>query len=72
MMPASAPAATTVDTTAASGINLQMKRSGSTAETWITHDLLFEQQTATQTTPAGWTLLNTWSGTDALVALYWI
>jgi hypothetical protein len=39
--PATAPAATTVDTTAASGINVQMKRSGSTAETAQVHDLVF-------------------------------
>lgn len=40
--PAAVPAATTVDTTAASGFNVQIKRSGSTAETFTTHDLLFE------------------------------
>lgn len=33
MLPASAPAATTVDLTGASGISVQWKRSGSTAET---------------------------------------
>jgi hypothetical protein len=41
-LPATAPAATTVDTTAASGINLQLKRSGSTAETAQVHDITFE------------------------------
>ena len=41
-MPATAPAATTVDTTAASGINMQAKRSGSTAEAVQVHDLQFE------------------------------
>jgi hypothetical protein len=40
--PASAPVAVTVDTTAASGFNAQIKRSGSTAETFTTHDLIFE------------------------------
>lgn len=39
--PITAPAATAVDTTVASGINLQMKRSGSTAETAQVHDLVF-------------------------------
>lgn len=41
-LPATAPAATTVDTTAASGLNLQLKRSGSTAETAQIHDIQFE------------------------------
>lgn len=40
--PASAIAPVTVDLTAAGGLNFQMKRSGSTAETWINHDLEFE------------------------------
>ena len=40
--PASAPAATTIDTTGASGFNVQIKRSGSTAETFTTHDLVME------------------------------
>lgn len=46
MIPASAPATVAIDTTSTvasfHGINFQMKRSGSTAETFITHDLTFE------------------------------
>lgn len=42
IVPAGAPTAVTVDTTAASGFNIQIKRSGSTAETVTTHDLVFE------------------------------
>jgi hypothetical protein len=42
MIPASAPAAVTVDTTVASGFNVQIKRSGSTVETFTTHDIIFE------------------------------
>jgi hypothetical protein len=42
LIPASAAAAVNVDTTAASGINIQMKRSGSTAETVTVQDLLVE------------------------------
>lgn len=42
LIPASAAAAVNVDTTAANGINLQMKRSGSTAETVTVQDLLVE------------------------------
>lgn len=42
LTPASVPAATTIDTTAAQGFNIQLKRSGSTAETFVTHDLVFE------------------------------
>jgi hypothetical protein len=42
LIPASAPAAVTVDTTAAtSGIGVQMKRSGSTAETVTVQDIIF-------------------------------
>ncbi len=41
-IPASAPAAVTVDTTAASGFNVQFKRSGSTAESATTQDVQFE------------------------------
>ena len=41
-LPTTAPAGTTVDTTAAQGINLQLKRSGSTAETAQVHDIVFE------------------------------
>ena len=40
--PASAPAETGVDTTAASGFNIQIKRSGSTAETFVAWDIVFE------------------------------
>lgn len=39
-LPASAPAAVNVDTTATSAINVQFKRSGSTAETAVVHDLI--------------------------------
>jgi hypothetical protein len=42
IQPITAPAAVAVDTTAASGLNVQMKRSGSTAETVQVHDLMFE------------------------------
>lgn len=42
IVPAGAPTAVTVDTTAASGFNVQIKRSGSTVETVTTHDILFE------------------------------
>lgn len=42
IIPASAAAAVTVDTTVASGINIQFKRSGSTAETVTVQDLLVE------------------------------
>lgn len=42
LVPASAPAAVAVDTTVASGFNLQMKRSGSTAEAAVTQDIIFE------------------------------
>lgn len=42
MVPASAPAATTVDLTAANVLSPQFKRSGSTAETMQIHDVLFE------------------------------
>jgi hypothetical protein len=42
IVPAGAPTAVTVDTTAASGFNVQIKRSGSTAETVTVHDLVFE------------------------------
>lgn len=42
MIPASAPAATTVDLTAANVISPQFKRSGSTAETMQVHDVLYE------------------------------
>lgn len=42
MIPASAPAAVTVDLTAANVISPQFKRSGSTAETMQVHDVLFE------------------------------
>jgi hypothetical protein len=41
-IPASAPAAVTVDTTISSGFNVQFKRSGSTAETVTVQDLVFE------------------------------
>jgi hypothetical protein len=41
-VPANAPAAVTVDTTAASGFNVQAKRSGSTAETMQVQDLIYE------------------------------
>lgn len=40
--PASAPAYVAIDTTAAQGLNTQIKRSGSTAETWATHEILWE------------------------------
>ena len=40
--PGSLPAAVTIDTTGASGFNVQLKRSGSTAEAFVTHDLIFE------------------------------
>lgn len=42
LIPASANAAVNVDTTAASAINIQIKRSGSTAETVTVQDLLVE------------------------------
>lgn len=42
LIPASAAAAVNVDTTAASGINIQMKRSGSTVETVTVQDLIIE------------------------------
>jgi len=42
MIPASAPAAVTVDLTAANVISPQFKRSGSTAETMQVHDFMFE------------------------------
>lgn len=42
LVPASAAAAVTVDTTAAQGFNMQIKRSGSTVETLQIHDMLFE------------------------------
>lgn len=42
LIPASAAAAVNVDTTAASAINIQFKRSGSTAETVTVQDLLVE------------------------------
>lgn len=42
LIPASAPAAVTVDLTAASIISPQFKRSGSTAETMQVHDVLYE------------------------------
>lgn len=42
MIPASAPAFVTVDTTADSGYNLQIKRSGSTAESFTAHEVLYE------------------------------
>jgi|GEM_PF-2008193 len=42
MIPASAPAAVTVDLTAANVLSPQFKRSGSTAETLQVHDLTFE------------------------------
>jgi len=42
LVPASAPAAVTVDLTAANVISPQFKRSGSTAETMQVHDFLFE------------------------------
>ncbi|HEX6826082.1 MAG TPA: hypothetical protein VF077_07165 [Nitrospiraceae bacterium] len=41
-IPTTAPAQTTTDTTAAGGLSLQLKRSGSTAETFQVHDLQFE------------------------------
>lgn len=41
LVPASAPAAVNVDTTIASGFNVQIKRSGSTAETITTQDVIF-------------------------------
>lgn len=41
-VPASAPAAVNVDTTVAAGFNVQFKRSGSTAETATTHDVILE------------------------------
>lgn len=41
-IPATAPAATAVDLSAASGLNVQMKRSGSTVETVAVHDFAFE------------------------------
>jgi hypothetical protein len=42
LIPASAATATNVDTTAASAINIQFKRSGSTVETVTVQDLLVE------------------------------
>ena len=42
LIPASVAAAVNVDTTAAGGINVQMKRSGSTAETVTVQDLIVE------------------------------
>lgn len=42
LIPASAAAATGVDTTTASGISIQMKRSGSTAETVTVQELFFQ------------------------------
>jgi len=42
LIPASAPAATTVDLTAATGLNIQMKRSGSTAESVTTQEVIYE------------------------------
>lgn len=41
-IPASAPAAVAVDTTAASGFNVQIKRSGSTAESVTVQHVIFE------------------------------
>lgn len=40
--PASVPVETTVDTTAASGFNVQIKRSGSTAETFVAWEVILE------------------------------
>jgi hypothetical protein len=40
--PAAIPATVNIDTTAASGLNIQVKRSGSTGETFTTWDLIFE------------------------------
>jgi hypothetical protein len=42
LTPQATLAATTVDTTSSSGYNVQIKRSGSTAETFVTHDIVFE------------------------------
>jgi hypothetical protein len=42
IIPASAPAAVTGDTTVAGGFNAQMKRSGSTAESAVVQDMVFE------------------------------
>jgi hypothetical protein len=42
MLPATAPAAVTIDTTLANFISPQFKRSGSTAETMQVHEFLFE------------------------------
>jgi hypothetical protein len=42
LTPQALPAQTTIDTTGASGYNIQVKRSGSTAETFVTHDIVFE------------------------------
>lgn len=42
LTPQATVAATTIDTTAAQGYNAQIKRSGSTAETFVTHDIIFE------------------------------
>jgi hypothetical protein len=42
MVPASAPAAVTVDLTVANVISVQYKRSGSTAETMQVHEYMFE------------------------------
>ena len=42
MIPATAPAATTVDLTAANVLSPQFSRSGSTAETLQVHDVLYE------------------------------
>jgi hypothetical protein len=42
LIPASAAAAVNVDTTVAGGVNIQMKRSGSTAETVTVQDLIIE------------------------------
>jgi hypothetical protein len=41
LVPASAPAAVNIDSTAAQGFNVQFKRSGSTAETATTRDITF-------------------------------
>lgn len=45
LIPALTPAAVNIDTTTAQGFNIQIKRTGSTAETFTTHDVTFEALT---------------------------
>jgi hypothetical protein len=42
LVPATAPAAITVDTTSAQGINIQLKNSGANTSSYTCHDIIFE------------------------------